>query len=171
MTAKKIFGGEDALALAEGRKLYEQNKNRISVLKANEAVDMVDILKAGRAFEMNRQVKLEEKRKLRLGGEGRMDSDNSKEDSRSINKCKDRKKHKGIHCHPLNHTTDDGGCDDNYSTDSVNSKGKLGSQQRRKNKLEAPKDTLAPTRTIKGKTLSNKADDDSFKILSFELDP
>ena len=52
---KELFEGEDALA--EGRKRSAKNKNRKAVLKANEAVDMVGVLKEGQAFDDDRKEK------------------------------------------------------------------------------------------------------------------
>eukprot|EP00536_Pseudo-nitzschia_multiseries_P000643 jgi/Psemu1/282477/fgenesh1_pg.8_\ len=90
--SKELFGRENALALAEGRKLYPKSKNRTSVLRANDAVDMVGILKEGQVYERNRKGKQEEKRKPRQKIEMHsMRSHRNKDEIHNNNESKDRK--------------------------------------------------------------------------------
>lgn len=73
---KELIVGEDALALAEGRKLKsgstksntDDNDNEIrkAVLKADEAIDMVEILRQGQAYERNRKEETIRKKKRKL---------------------------------------------------------------------------------------------------------
>jgi len=97
--AKEVFSGGNILALAEGRQLYRERNNRASVLQANDAVDMVGILKGGRTYEINRNGNRDEKQKRRQESEhSALNIDSSDNNVGSSNETNNRKKLKGSCC-------------------------------------------------------------------------
>lgn len=144
---KELFEGEDALALAEGRKRSAKNKNRKAVLKANEAVDMVGVLKEGQAFDDDRKEKRMQKRKRKQQQQQqeKNQKSDSEDDNDKNNGSRDRNdKRKGIHSPPVKDNVGDD------STASVDPKRTFHAQEEsKKQKVELPKVIRAPTRTTK----------------------
>ena len=107
--ADQLFAQEDALALAQGRKLGagnnkdSNNKNnsginndtarRKAVLKADEAADMVKILREGEAFQRNRN---EIRKRKRQQTESNNQEESCQLKSSETSDAFDRKKHKPI---------------------------------------------------------------------------